>query len=41
MTNPDPPLLIEVAIQRELQNDENVLSIMLAVEQGKNKHPFL
>jgi len=41
MTNPDPPLLIEVVIRRESQNDENVLSVMLAVEQGKNKHPFL
>lgn len=39
--SPSQPLPIEEAIRQESQNDENVLSVLHAVEQGKNKHPFL
>jgi hypothetical protein len=32
---------IEEALRLESRNDENVRSVIQAVEQGKNKHPFL
>jgi hypothetical protein len=41
IVNSEPLPPIEVVIRQESQNDENVLSVMYAVEQGKNKHPFL
>jgi hypothetical protein len=39
--SPEPLLPIEEAIRQESRNDENVLSVLHAVEQGKNRHPFL
>jgi hypothetical protein len=37
----EPTTTIEEALRLESRNDENVRSVIQAVEQGKNKHPFL
>jgi Na+/H+ antiporter NhaB len=36
-----PTTIIEKVLRLESRNDENVRSVIQAVEQGKNKHPFL